>query len=224
MKFRLYKDSSSSSTGSIKKNKLAVLAIAIALLNICVQPIAKGEEESVTFMNAGDNLSLDNIQDIAFTLQRIRQQAINVYSEATRKKVYRFQLNLSSLPSVPTSPPEDQSAYLPLRKGWLVFFIGTMEPLVHILNKDLQHLDEKTAKSKMPDQYRADWQVIVNEWKSAIHELDSQLDACAALLNDSEAGNLQAAKAAQSIDMQVTALEKILHRASRFLRDKIPPA
>ena len=222
-----------SRSGLFARRKLALFLLSMAVLTSTMQAFARGADEALipagtmtasseaTETTEPKNLSLDNIQDLAFTLQRIRQQAINVYVEATRKTVHHFDLNIPSLSSMPATPLEEQSAYLPLRKAWLVFFIGTMEPLVHILNEHLKHLDEKTEKSQMPSQYRPEWRSIVNEWTSAIHELNAQLDICASLLDDPAAGNVEVAKAARSIDRQVSVLENILKRSAEFLRDKL---
>jgi hypothetical protein len=215
--------------GSGTQKKLALLAVAMTLSVTTAQPFAMGSEVSskatggkVASATAGSSMQMDDIQDVAFTLQRIRQQAINVYVEATRKKVQHYELNIPSLSSMPTAPLEDQSAYLPLRKGWLVFFIGTMEPLVQILNEHLKRLDERTAQSGMPSQYLPEWQGIVKDWKSAIQGLNDQLNVCASLVDDSSSGNVEVAKAAKSIDSQISALDNVLQKASNFLQDKMP--
>jgi len=234
MKLRMCMDSQGS-TGRPTKRKPAVFAIALALMATSAQQLAMGGELTAATTKvadasetkgskttAGETLTPDNIQDVAFTLQRLHQQAINVYVEATRKKVYRFELNVPSLSSMPTTPLEDQSAYLPLRKAWLALFIGTMEPLVQILNNHLKHLDERTEKTNIPSQDRPEWQGIVAEWTNAIKELNAQLDVCASLLNDSTAENVKVAKAAKAIDNQVSVLDTILLKASKFLQDKVP--
>jgi len=56
----------------------------------------------------------------------------------------------------------------------------------------------------------------------AIHELNDQLYVCASLLDDSAPGNVDVAKAAMSIDSQVSTLDQILHKASKFLHDRMP--
>src|SRR5579885_2705732 len=115
-------------------NRLSVIAL-ITIVSIsygqpmafCAEPSsAKGSQGSSTKSAADEStdataeLGLENIQDVAYTLQRIRQQAINIYVEATRKKVHHYELNIPSLSSMPQDALESQSAYLPLRKAWLV--------------------------------------------------------------------------------------------------------
>jgi hypothetical protein len=178
--------------------------------------------KNVTGEDSGSTLVIDSIQDVAYTLQRIRQQAINIYVEATRKEVHRYNLDITSLSAMPDTPLEEQSAYLPLRKAWLVFFIGTMEPLVQILNEHMHSLEERTVESHLPSQSLPEWNGIVSEWKSAIEKLNKQLDGCAALVDDTAPDNVEVARAARAIDSQVSSLENILHKASKFLQEKMP--
>lgn len=221
------------------KMKRSLFAAAMLVLVTVMQPFAiasdsasiastsepttaKAPETSEENAKANGDLVLDNIQDVAYTLQRIRQQAINIYVESTRKPVNRYELNIVSLSTMPTTALESQSAYLPLRKAWLVFFIGTIEPLVQILNEHLKHVDERTKQKHLSSQCLPEWQGIVSEWKNAIKQLNDQLDVCAALVNDSAPGNVEVAKTARSIDYQVSQLDSILHKASKFLHDNLP--
>ena len=215
--------------------RLAIFTTAAVLLATTAQPFAMGADDGASAgtktaladdgakadSTSSEHMSLDNIQDVAYTLQRIDQQAINVYLEATRKKVDRYELKVPSLSSMPTAPLEEQSAYLRLRKGWLAFFIGTMEPLMQILKDHLKGLDERTEKSGLPSQYHAEWKTIVDEWASAIRDLNAQLDIIAALIDDPGAGNIEVAKAARAIDGQVSTMEKILQKASKFLHERV---
>ena len=203
-----------------------VLATVMAVLITATQPFAiASDNASITSSSepsATSDLVLDNIQDVAYTLQRIRQQAINIYVECTRKPVNHYELNIVSLCRVPSTPLESPSVYLPLRKAWLVFFIGTMEPLVQILNEHIKHVDERTKQRHIPEKYLPKWQGIVNEFKNAMKQLNEQLDICAALVNDPEPCNIKVAESAMSIDYQVTLLNNLLHRASKFLHDNLP--
>jgi hypothetical protein len=170
---------------------------------------------------ASSELAVENMQDVAYVLQRIRQQAINIYIESTRKSVKRYDLNLVSLDKMPTTPLESQSSYLPLRKAWLVFFIGTMEPLVQILNEHVKHIDEKTKERHLSSECLPKWCAIVSDWKNSIKQLNTQLNACAEFVNDSAPMNIEVAKSAKSIDEEVNQLDRILHRASKFWQDYV---
>jgi hypothetical protein len=203
---------------NIPVNKLVILAIAATVLTANVQPSAMAADADPAVATPGETMTLDNMQDVAYTLQRIRQQAINVYVEATRKHVYRFDLHVPSLSNIPTAPLEPENAYLPLRKGWLAFFIGSMEPLVNILNEHLKSLDQRTIDCKVPAQVLTEWKNIVGEWTTSTKKLNTQLDVCSVFLNDSKADNIEVAQAALAIDNEISSMESILYKAGKFLR------
>jgi hypothetical protein len=163
-----------------------------------------------------DVMTLDDILDVALTLQHIRRHAIAIFFEATRKKSTQLDMKTLSLSAVPKSNFEDQKLYLPLRKGWLCYFIGTMEPLVQILNEQLKHLDEVATRNAIPADKMPEWHGIVKEWTTAVHELDTQLDICARVLDEPSPGNVEVAKCAQAIDQQVSVLESILLRSAKL--------
>jgi hypothetical protein len=232
-------DTTQSNAQSITKVKLSVFAVVMSTLVAATQPLAialdnastaSSEQPSATKptealdenAKVSSDLAIDSMRDIAYVLQRIRQQAINIYIECTRKPVKRYDLNIVSLSKMPTTPLESPSVYLPLRKAWLAFFIGTMEPLVQILNEHLKHIDERTKQSHLPSECLPRWCQIVSEWKNSIKELNAELTVCADLVNDSSPCNIEVAKSARSIDRQVTKLDSILHRASRFWHDNLP--
>jgi hypothetical protein len=231
MKLRRY-DTSQNSAKSATKMKLAVFATAMTLLVSATQPFAIASDTASIAASsgarvpgaaeAGGELAVDNIQDIAYTLQMIHQQAINICVESIRKRVNGYELNTMSLSTMPATPLENQSTYLPLRKAWLAFFVGTMEALVQILNEHLTHIDDRTEHSHLPSQCLDEWHGIVSEWKTDIKQLNNQLDFCASLLNESSPGNVEVAKAARSIDNQVTQLDQVLNKASKFLQANLP--
>ncbi len=238
MESRQY-DTKQNSIKLITKVKFELFAVVMSASVAATQPlaiasdnasIASTEQPSVSSpaevseenAKASSDLPLDNMQDIAYVLQRIRQQAINIYVECTRKPVKRYDLDIASLSKMPTAPLENPSVYLPLRKAWLVFFVGTMEPLVQILNEHLKHIDERTKQSRLPSQCLPQWCQIVAEWKNSIKELNAELTICADLVNDSEPCNIKVAKSARSINCQVNQLDSILHRASKFLHNNLP--
>ena len=172
---------------------------------------------------ASNVMSLDDIQDVADTLQHIRHKAIGVFEEATRKKITHLNINRLQSNSMPKTTFEDSKYYLPLRKAWLAYFIGTMEPLVNILNAQLNHLDEIAKRNAIPASKMPEWRGIVTDWTNAVHGLDKELDVCAQLLDEPSPGNIEVAKSAQAIDQQVSELQSILLRANKLKEEINPP-
>jgi hypothetical protein len=200
-------------------NKLVLSAMTTIFLTTAVQPFAIAAEADATASSEVQTLTLDNMQDVAYTLQRIHQQAINVYVEATRKHLHRFDLHIPSLATMPSAPLEQENNYLPLRKAWLAFFVGTMEPLVKILNEHLKSLDHRTMEAKMPPAALPEWKKIVAEWADGIAKLNTHLDVCANCLNDTKGDNVEVAKTAMAIDTEIGSMETTLYKAAKFLQD-----
>jgi hypothetical protein len=170
---------------------------------------------------ASNVMSLDDIQDVAVTLHHIRHKAIGIFVEATRKKVTHLDLNYIQSSLMPKTNFEDSKYYLPLRKPWLAYFIGTMEPLVNILNAQLSHLDEIAKRNAIPAAKMPEWQSIVSDWTDAVHGLNKQLDVCAQLLDEQSPDNVAVAKSAQTIDRQVSVLQDILLNRVNKLKEEI---
>ena len=86
-------------------------------------------------------LQTDEINDVAYALQRVRQQAINIYVEAIRKRESpAVTAELPALSKVPEEIPKDMTNLLPFRQTWLVYFITTLEPLVYLLKQDIKDI------------------------------------------------------------------------------------
>jgi hypothetical protein len=204
------------------KRGLAILFTAAVTIAPAIAADPSSEMISTTAGPSGldattsNVMSLDDIQDVADTLQHIRHKAIGVFEEATRRKVTHFDINRLQSNSMPKTTFEESKYYLPLRKAWLAYFIGTMEPLVNILNAQLTHLDEVAKRNAIPASKMSEWHSIVNDWTNAVHGLDKQLDVCAELLDEPSPGNVDVAKSAQAIDQQVSVLQSILLRANKL--------
>jgi hypothetical protein len=105
---------------------------AIAQATVQAPVEAKTETLSDEQMERQFALPLDNLEDIGYTLQRVQQQAIDLYVEATRKR-REIESDCLSRLVIPHEKLQAEGYYQPLRKAWLVFFVGTMEPLVQLL-------------------------------------------------------------------------------------------
>ena len=108
--------------------------------------IAQAETLSDEQMEKEFALPLDNLEDIGYTLQRVQQQAIDLYVEATRKRREAKVLSKSII--IPHEKLQAEGYYQPLRKAWLVFFVGTMEPLVQLLVHDVHDIEEHLSEVK----------------------------------------------------------------------------
>ena len=210
------------------QQRSGVLAISITLLQTCVtawaddaaQSAVPARADSATTsmqaqLTAADSikLPLDDVQDIAYCLLRIRQQITNIYIESTRKHVPEFFADVQEPSSIPSGPLEDTSSYLPLRKAWLVFFIGATEPLVHLLKEDLKSIHSIT----IPAEKQTKWQTMVHDWDTQVSGVTDDLGQCTAMLDEPEVINTNVAKLAKSMDVRISRLTTMLHHDCKFM-------
>jgi hypothetical protein len=137
------------------------MAISLSLLATILPPLpafALDEKSDIEVAGSADSaaqaemekqlaLPLDNLEDIGYTLQRVQQQAIDLYVEATRKR--RESKVISKCLVIPHEKLQAESHYQPLRKAWHVFFVGTMEPLVQLLVHDVHEVEAHLSEVKL---------------------------------------------------------------------------
>ena len=158
-------------------------------------------------------LRVDDINDLGYALQRIRQQAINIYIEALRKPdSLAVTADLSPMTRVPAELPKDTSNLLPFRRPWLVYFITTLEPLVHLLKEDVKQFDQGSREIDVLPETRKAIEPLIQEWAIGVKNLDQELVAATALIDDADKNNIELAKIASSLDHDVSKMEKLRDR------------
>ena len=177
--------------------------------NIC---FAAKAAEPVTQPNL--TLTVDDINDLGYALQRIRQQAINIYIEATRKRgAAEVSAQLSNLNAVPDEIPAQSNDLRPFRRPWLVYFITTLEPLVHLLKEDVKSVENGSQKIDVSPSIRAAIDPMIKQWSQGVLKIDEKLGSCTQLVEDAGKNNISLAKLALEIDKEVSTLEQVRQKA-----------
>ena len=208
--------------------KYLVPAILIAA-NVSV-PIAFAEEEKPEVNNAARpsilaaadelGLTVDDINDVGFALQRIRQQAINIYLEAVRRKEStEVKAQVPTLAAVPDEFPKSQAGLLPFRRPWLVYFITTLEPLIHLLKEDLKEIENGSKTADLPEHKKKALQPLIKDWTQNVLKIDKDLSSASELIEDADKNNITLAKIAYELDGSVAKLEQIRDKAFRIVYD-----
>ena len=207
------------------KQKWNLLLAASLLL---LQPIASNAAElqiehklNASLAKVAENnpeadiaLTVDDINDLGFALQRIRQQAINIYVEATRKRgAAQISAQLPNLSSVPAEMPKDQASLMPFRRPWLVYFITTLEPLVHLLKEDVKDVESGSRKVDITPEQRKVLDPFIKDWSAGVAKLDGYLTHSADLVEYADKNNIELAKLASDLDKEVSRLEQIREKA-----------
>src|SRR6202034_4099066 len=94
------------------------------------------------------------------------------------------------LVAIPNQPVRPESAYKPLRKAWVVFFIGTMEPLVNLLDGAFNDVRTGAVDLKVPPHKKSLLDRMMTEIGDSITSINTHLTKCAEVLDTNEGGNI----------------------------------
>jgi len=216
---------------SVAQNLLIVSLVLTVNQNVyaAIDPPAavlqgtKTKTEDVSTATVGDDaaqgkLKVDDVNDLGFALQRIRQQAINIYVEALRKKDSpEVSADLPELSEVPANLPSDTHNLLPFRRPWLVYFITALEPLIHLLKEDEREIEEDVKALDVSDQSKKQLEPLLKDWKNCVDQMDGQLTATSELVENAEKSNMELAKLASQLDQNVSKLEDLRDQCFRIV-------
>lgn len=152
-------------------------------------------------------LTLDDIKDCAILLKQIRQQAINIYEEAGREKV---RLDASAeVPDVTSIPYQIVGKdLLPPRREWLIFYLGSMEPVIRDLGEEVG-TSPGGLNPVIPEAYTASFKTFWEQWAADVNKLNKHLDDLVPLFDDAPHNNSKIQQVAVSIYQDVDSLETL---------------
>lgn len=182
--------------------------------------IAQAETLSDEQMEKEFALPLDNLEDIGYTLQRVQQQAIDLYVEATRKRREAKVLSKSII--IPHEKLQAEGYYQPLRKAWLVFFVGTMEPLVQLLVHDVHDIEEHLSEVKIVRGKQKQFDQVYAQWRQAITGINHHLDVLAEQIQAPNPSNIIVANEARAIDLEIAKAMQLRLKAYDILAEAGP--
>ena len=176
-----------------------LIMVLLAMLNVPGAALADQSGPHSLSDSKDDEINLNGLRDVGLALRLVRQQAVNIYLESTR-----MQVKINGSPD--TVKPEkisdrtiDRSArYLPPRVEWLVYYVGTMEPIIHLLKEDLKILRGKDKWVYVPKGSEEKLKPLFNAWTRDVGELDEHLTAISDLIGKPDK-NVEIAK--ESVDL-----------------------
>jgi hypothetical protein len=145
-------------------------------------------------------LTLDDVRDTGLTLQQIKNEAVHIYLEATRKPVAPDADPKLIEPRIITAADfSPDKSNLPVRREWIAFFVGSMEPIIHLLVEDISAVENETKKLVLPNgddaKVTEDWK----EWAQAVKDLNTETDKMSDILNSDKMVNKAIAEQAIAI-------------------------
>ncbi|HNB17505.1 MAG TPA: hypothetical protein PLC15_19130 [Candidatus Obscuribacter sp.] len=162
---------------------------------------------------------LSDLRDTRLTLGQIKQQAVNLFLEATRPEVSRDARLIEHSPlAITPSMYISAKKYQEPRKEWLVFYINTLEPILQLLNEDLKDAEENGLR--LPDGLDKKITPLWKPWKQEVLGIDKAMDDLQEQIGQAN-NNAALAKTALTIFNQVSKLEKIRYQAAQICFSEI---
>ncbi|MBX9880131.1 MAG: hypothetical protein K2Y22_16855 [Candidatus Obscuribacterales bacterium] len=176
----------------MKAKKGSAFAIA-ALIAIIASSNTSAYADKVTdAKETGEYVvTMGDIRDVGLCLKQIQQQAVFIFLEATRKELpINSPGRIIEPKTLTTEGLNFKEDYLPARREWLVFFIGSMEPLIRLMGNDVKDVENGLYAVSVPNISKAQFDRRWKEWSDTVTNLNMALDK----INDSlanETGNNQ---------------------------------
>jgi hypothetical protein len=168
-------------------------------------------------------LTLSELRDAGLALQQIRGEAIHIYLEAARKPVpLNDDAHLVEPKSIPAQDLVVDHTCEPVRRDWLVFFIGTMEPIIQLLSDDVEQVENEETKLVMPNVEKEMADRLWREWAQGIKDLNKDLDNMFALLDSGKIDNKALANQAVAIFNACQKLEDVRVCVHKVIQESEP--
>ncbi len=200
------------------KDKIANTATAD---DLPVQNKARIIPSSLTDNNSADRdlLTLNRLRDCGLSLQQIKQQAINIYLEVTRRDVQSGENLVLVYPkSISDKGLLKPASYLPPRIEWLYFYVGTMEPVIHLFADDINDTKAGATKVFVPKIAKESLSPLWQRWATGIQALNDHVTALYKLANEEKLDNTAIGRHAVSMYKIGNDLEKTRQKAVAIIR------
>jgi hypothetical protein len=163
-------------------------------------------------------LTLNRLRDGGLSLQQIKQQAINIYLEVTRKDVQANDNTEIDYPKSISKKGLAKAQYLPPRMEWLYFYVGTMEPIIRLFTNTVNDTKAGTKRLMIPKAASEPLIPVWKDWSAGIDGLNEQVTAIYKLINEEKPDNIAIGKHAVSMYQIAARLEKTRQKAVAIIR------
>jgi hypothetical protein len=134
-----------------------------------------GGELSLSMSKASE-LSLGDLRDVGLCILQLKQQAKNIFLEATRKPLDRASaVELEDPFQISPSNLDANAKYMETRPEWLTFYVGTMEPIIHLFKEDVKDVQSGFEKVVVPKGTKDEFTKIYRDYESAVTQLNEHL-------------------------------------------------
>jgi hypothetical protein len=177
----------------------------------------------INYSDGGSDLTLSHLRDDGLSLNQIRQQAINIFLEATRHSCdcsSKFEILMpSKISDKDFEAGSEKHAYLSPRVQWLVYYVGTIEPIISLFTQDVNDTRAGASKLLVPQDTKAKMILLWHEWEAGIDGVNKELTGINSLIDDGKPENKALAKHAIAMFNYTENLERTREKAFIAIRD-----
>jgi hypothetical protein len=145
--------------------------------------------------------------------------AKSIYMEVTRKPVpASASPHIEDLKLIKSGNIDAACMYEPIRPEWIEFYVGTMEPMVHLLQADLDSTKSGARKLLVPRGKKAEFQENVNEYDDCLKQVNDHVTQIFESRGDSHS-NVAIAREAVKLYEVTERMESIRKRAFNLIKN-----
>jgi hypothetical protein len=159
---------------------------------------------------------LSDLRDTRLSVGQVKQQALNLFLEATRVVVKPGDPALHFSPAtINAEMLNEKKTYMPPRKDWLIFYMNTLEPIIQLLTDDINDVD--TNGRAVPPNIEAKINPLWKTWQADVRAINRSLDEMQELIGPDTGTNIPLAKTALVIYNKAIELEKIRYNVYELM-------
>ena len=102
---------------------------------------------------------------------------------------------------------DPNAKYLPTRPEWLTFYVGTMEPIIHLFKEDVKDAETGVQKIVVPKKVKDKFEKVFDAYENAVEQLNTHLTTIYNQIGEPD-NNVKIAKEAVKIFEVAEEIEK----------------
>lgn len=202
----------------ISKSMLRTIVTIALLISLSPNCIAKAEDNSGLTISTTPEVTLVDLRDMGLILFQIKQQAINIYMEATRKPVkFSAKPKIEDLKHIKKADINEKGKYLNTRPEWLTFYVGTMEPLIHLFKVNVQKDGHDIDYILVPKGTEEKFKSMLVDYNNGVKKMDAAVTQIFENISEKD-NNIKVAKAAVNLYKAADNLEKTRRKAFKLIK------
>lgn len=178
--------------------------------------------ESEDSMQNGDVvLTLGFIRDSILAVHDLRELALNIFDECTRKHLDVKDQPYTVSKAVAETDIDLNAKYRAPRPAWIFFYIATLEPILQLFRSATTTEPESKAKLIVPASMEASSRETIAKMEKMIGSIDAQVDRLNSLLDEDPNNSVEMAKAAVSIYKTTNELDALFAASYKNLQESL---